>query len=359
MIPREVFQQTVTEFLAPVARYLEDASVSEVLINGPHRIFIERRGRLERVPERFDDAEEVLCALRNIAQFVGKTIGEDCPVLEARLPDGSRVQAVVAPAADDGPYVAIRRFLRSTLGMSQLVELNALTAEAASLLTALVRSRLNVVVAGGTGSGKTSLLNILAGVLPPEERLIVIEDSREIQVDREHVVYLEARNQSRSSGSSVSIRDLFRASLRMRPDRIVIGELRGGEALDLIQAMVSGHGGCLTTLHATYPHDTLTRLETMALMSDLNLPLPALRLQIGSAVQVIVQLGRQPDGQRVVTHIVEVAGYDWESQTYQLSPLFERVYDGNAAAGTLRSTLQRCRQTSLFVDQLQRHGHTQ
>jgi pilus assembly protein CpaF len=324
VIPAELFDKTLRSLMAPIVPYLDDASVSEIMINGPEAIFVERRGKLERVPARFDSAERVLSALRNIAQFAGTFIDEAHPILEARLPDGSRIEAVIAPIAEGGPTVAIRRFSKATLRLEDLVRFGSLSEDAAAALVAMTQGKCNIVVAGGTGSGKTSLLNVLAGLMPSEERVLVLEDTREINIAREHVVYLTGRKPDQRGELEVSIRDLFRASLRMRPDRIIVGELRGAEALDLVQATVSGHGGCLCTLHATYPHDTMTRLETMCMMSDLNMPLAAIRAQLGSGIDVIVQVSRLQDGKRGVTHITEVLGWGGDGQHYALRDLFVR-----------------------------------
>lgn len=339
MIPREVFTETLLHFLAPVRQYLDDPSVSEVMINGPSRVYIERKGKLQLVDAQFSSSEAIVAALRNVAQFVGKHVDEQHPILEARLPDGSRVQAVVAPAAPGGPYVSIRRFLRESFALDRLIDLGSLTRDSADTLRALVRAKLNVMIAGGTGSGKTSLLNMLTEYIPEGDRIAVIEDSQEVQVQRPHVFYLEARPPDVDGLGAVSIRDLFRATLRMRPDRIVIGEIRGGEALDIIQAMVSGHGGCMGTLHATYPRDTLTRLETMAMMSDVEMPLVALRLQIASGVNIIVQVARLQDGSRKITHISEVTGLDMASGKYELQDLFVRHYAGLDQHGKVLSEL--------------------
>ncbi|HEY1692551.1 MAG TPA: CpaF family protein [Polyangiaceae bacterium] len=339
MIPREVFAETLLQFLGPVRAYLEDPTVTDIMINGPDQVFIERQGRIERTDARFESREALAAALRNAAQFAGKHVDEERPILEGRLPDGSRIEAILPPAAPDGPHVAIRRFFRETLTVERLIRLGSLTEDAASALHAIVASKLNVVVAGGTGSGKTSMLNALASYVPAGERVVVIEDSRELQLQRDHVVQLEARPPDAKGRGTVTIRDLFRATLRLRPDRIVVGEIRGGEALDLVQAMTSGHGGCLTTLHATYPRDTLTRLETMAMMSDLNMPLVAIRLQIASAIQFIVQTARMQDGTRKVTHISEVQGFELETSRYHVQDVFVRRYDRPGAGGETKSTL--------------------
>ena len=356
MIPEEVFAETLLEFLSPVRQFLNDPTVSEIMINGPSQVYIERKGRLELTSVKFETSEDVMCALRNAAQYVGKHIDEQHPILEARLPDGSRVQAVVPPIAPDGPSVSIRRFFKDTLTMDHLVSIGSLTADAASALGALVAAKLNVLIAGGTGSGKTSLLNLLTRFIPPGERLLVIEDSREVEVQSQHVVYLEARPADMHGKYAVGIRDLFRAALRMRPDRIVIGEIRGGEALDIVQAMVSGHGGCMGTLHATYPRDTLTRLETMAMMSDVDMPLVALRLQIASGANVIVQVSRLQDGSRKITHITEVLGFDLETNKYQLQDLFARRYGSMNAEGSLDSELVPSGVLPQFLGQLHEHG---
>jgi pilus assembly protein CpaF len=339
MIPREVFAETLLQFFGPVRPYLEDPSVTDIMINGPDQVYVERKGRLELTGVRFESREALTAALRNAAQFAGKHVDEERPILEGRLPDGSRIEAVLPPAAPDGPHVSIRRFFRETLTVDKLIAFGSLTPDAASALHAIVASKCNVVVAGGTGSGKTSMLNALASYIPEGERVVVIEDSRELQLQREHVVQLEARPPDRKGRGAVSIRDLFRATLRLRPDRIVVGEIRGGEALDLVQAMTSGHGGCLTTLHATYPRDTLTRLETMAMMSDLEMPLVAIRLQIASAIQFIVQTARVQDGTRKVTHISEVRGYDLASSSYTVQDIFLRRFDGVGQRGEVLSEL--------------------
>jgi pilus assembly protein CpaF len=354
MIPAEMYAQTIGELFAPIAPYLNDASVTEILINGPDQIFVERRGRLERAEARFEDAEAVLSALRAVAQFAGQFIDERTPVLEARLPDGSRIEAVTDPIAERGPAVAIRRFAKSSMTLERLVELAALPPDAAQLLVALTTAKLNLLVAGGTGSGKTSLLNVLAACVPEEERVIVIEDTRELAIRREHVVYLEARKADENGDGAVTIRDLFRATLRMRPDRIVVGEIRGAEAIDMIQAMVSGHGGGLCTLHATHPRDTLTRLETMCMMSDVSMPLAAIRMQIGSGVDVVVQVGRQRDGSRKITHITELAGFDVDSGKYELIDLYTRQY--RVVSGQIESELIPTGRLPGFGERLQEHG---
>jgi pilus assembly protein CpaF len=335
-IPREVFEQTVLSFFGPVKPFLDDPSVSEVMINGYDEIWVERKGKLHRTDARFPNMEALTSAIRNLAQFVGRHVDEHRPILEARLPDGSRVEAVLPPASPDGPSVAIRRFFRETLTIEKLISFGSVTGDAAGCLQALVAAKNNVIVAGGTGSGKTSLLNVLSSFIGDGERIVVIEDSRELQLQKPHVVMLEARPPDAKGRGKVSIRDLFKATLRMRPDRIVVGEIRSGEALDLVQAMTSGHGGALCTVHATYPIDTMNRLETMAMMSDVEIPLYALRAQVGSAVDIIVQTSRLQDGSRCITHITQVVGYDQENG-YMLEDLFLRRYTGRDPDGRVLS----------------------
>lgn len=334
MISTSAFDAAIMGLLAPVADYLRDATVSEILVNGPARVFIEQRGKLVRTDARFVDGEDLLAALRAIAQYVKRPLDEAHPILEARLPDGSRVEAVLPPIASEGPTVAIRRFSRERLTLERLLELGALTEAAAELLKAFVLCKRNIVVSGGTGSGKTTFLNALAALVPESERIVVLEDAKELQIHHDHVVSFETRAADSRGKHAVSMRDLFKASLRLRPDRIVLGEIRGGEALELIQAMTSGHGGSLSTVHATYPNDALHRLETLALMSGLELPLIALRAQLASAVDVIVQTERLRDGRRVVTHVTEVLGVD-PTRGYLTRDLFSFVRTRtNGSAGS-------------------------
>jgi pilus assembly protein CpaF len=356
MIQKQIFEQTLLQFFEPIVPFLDDPSVSEVMINGPDQIYIERKGRLELTAARFATREALMAALRNLSQYVGKHVSEERPILEGRLPDGSRVEAVMPPVAPDGPHVAIRRFFKETLTIERLVSFGALSELAAASLQAFVVAKLNILIAGGTGSGKTSLLNALSGYIPDGERVVVIEDSREIQFQKPHVVQLEARPADPKGRGAVSIRDLFRATLRMRPDRVIVGEIRGGEALDIVQAMTSGHGGCMGTLHASHPRDTLTRLETMAMMSDVEMPLGALRAQIGSGVQLIVQVGRLSDGSRKVTHVTEVTGFDLATQKYTLSDLFVRKYTPADGSGRLESELEPTGALPSCQHQLEEHG---
>jgi pilus assembly protein CpaF len=353
MIPKQVFAESILQFLSPVAVFLSDPRVSEVMINGPRQIYVERGGKLELTNAAFPSEEAVVAALRNIGQACGKLVDQFNPILEATLPDGSRVQGVLRPLATTGPYVAIRRFFQARLTMDHLVESGSLSALAAETLQAMVEGKLNLMIAGGTGSGKTSLLNLLTSSVPETERIGVLEDSKEVQVQRPHVFQLEARQANEAAGiERVTIRELFRASLRMRPDRLIIGEIRGAEALDIVQAMVSGHGGCMGTLHASSPDEALMRLETMAMMSDVQLPLRALRFQIGSGIDAIVQVSRERDGRRVVTHISEVEAYDAAHDSYRVRHVFRRDYGLAAQPSRLVPTGLR----PSFADRLLEHG---
>ncbi len=356
VIPKEVFEETLLQFLAPIRPFLDDPAVSDIMINGPFQIYVEKKGQLHLTNARFETREALVAALRNAAQFVGKHIDELKPILEGRLPDGSRIEAILPPAAPDGPCVSIRRFFKETLTVQRLVNFGALTPDVASALQALVVSKLNILIAGGTGSGKTSMLNALSSFIPEGERVVVIEDSRELQLQRQHICMLEARPPDPKGRGEVTIRDLFRATLRLRPDRIVVGEIRGGEALDLIQAMTSGHGGCMSTLHATYPRDTTSRLETMAMMSDVEMPLTALRVQLASAVNIICQVSRLQDGSRKITHITEVLGFDANKGEYLLQDIFERQYHGFDDKGAILSDIVPSGILPRCLPQLHEHG---
>ena len=355
-IPKEVFEETLLQFLSPIRPVLDDPSVSDIMINGPDQIYVEKKGQLHLTNARFETREALIAALRNAAQYVGKHIDELKPILEGRLPDGSRIEAILPPAAPDGPCVSIRRFFKETLTVERLVGFGALTPDVATTLQALVVSKLNILIAGGTGSGKTSMLNALSSFIPEGERVVVIEDSRELQLQRQHICMLEARPPDPKGRGEVTIRDLFRATLRLRPDRIVVGEIRSGEALDLIQAMTSGHGGCMSTLHATYPRDTTSRLETMAMMSDVEMPLAALRIQLASAVNIICQVGRLQDGSRKITHITEVLGFDVDKGAYQLQDIYVRQYQGFDERGAIISDIVPSGVLPRCLPQLHEHG---
>ena len=299
----ELYKQTLAHLLAPIQPFLEDDSISEVMINGYKEIYIERRGKLEKTSVCFPDQHALNAAMRNIAQYAGKRFVPENLSIEARLPDGSRVHIVQAPAARNGLCASIRKFSEEKLDMHALVRFGSITEQASEYLKTAVIGAQNIVISGGTGSGKTTLLNCLSAMIPEHERILVLEDAAELQLQQEHVVSFEAQAADRNGKGGIGIRELFVASLRMRPDRIVVGECRGGEAIDMIQAMTSGHGGSLTTCHASTPQDAMSRLETMALMGSVNIPLAALRSQLASAVDLVVQINRQQNGQRKLTHI--------------------------------------------------------
>lgn len=355
MIPKPIFEQTLLGFFSPVRAYLEEDGISEVMINGPSEIFIERKGCLQRTTARFSSAEELMSGLRNLAQYVGRPFDAERPILEARLPDGSRVEAVMFPAATDGPYVSIRRFYREKLTAERMVQLGSLSEEALVMLKALVACKQNMMVAGGTSSGKTSLLNVLSSFADPEERVVVIEDAQELQLQLPHLVRMEAQPGDQKGRGKITIRDLFKATLRMRPDRIVVGEIRGAEALDLIQAMTSGHGGSLSTVHASHASDTTSRLETLALMSDVDIPLHALRPQIASAIEVIVHAARLKNGARCITAISEIVGYDPE-KGYHIEDLFVREYRSGKETGELVTWLRPTGRKPRCMDQIEALG---
>ena len=294
----------------PIDRLLKDEDISEVMVNGPNSVYVERSGKVEKTTASFVDETHLRRIIDKIVGQVGRRIDEAQPLCDARLPDGSRVNAVIHPLAVGGPFLTIRKFSKDPYQIDDLIRFGTLNAASARFLQAMVVGKLNILVSGGTGTGKTTTLNVLSSFIPADERIVTVEDAKELQLHQDHVLSLEARPPNIEGKGQITIRDLVKNTLRMRPDRIVVGEIRGGEALDLVQAMTSGHGGCLTTVHATYPHDTLTRLETMSLMSDVELPLSALRVQLASAINIIVQTSRLADGSRKVTHVSEVRGYD-------------------------------------------------
>ncbi|HVM06479.1 MAG TPA: CpaF family protein [Acidimicrobiales bacterium] len=294
----------------PIDRYLKDPAITEVMVNGPTEIFVERLGKIHKVPVSFVDVGHLRRIIDKIVSQVGRRIDESTPMVDARLPDGSRVNAVVHPLAIGGPFLTIRKFAKDPLMVNDLIELGTLDPEVARFLEACVKGRLNVVVSGGTGTGKTTLLNVLSGFIPSDERIVTVEDAKELQLRQEHVLSMEARPPNIEGRGEVTIRDLVRNSLRMRPDRIVVGECRSGEALDMLQAMNTGHDGSLTTIHANSPRDALSRIETMTLMAGFDLPIRAIREQMASALDLVVHLTRLRDGTRRVTHVTEVQGME-------------------------------------------------
>ncbi len=307
----------------PISPLLQDPTVSEVMVNGPNQVYVERKGKLVLTEVAFRDNDHILHIIEKIVAPLGRRIDESMPMVDARLPDGSRVNAIIPPLALKGPTITIRKFSKDPLKIEDLIRFGTLTMEMAKFLEACVKARLNIVVSGGTGSGKTTTLNVLSAFIPEDERIVTIEDAAEIQLRQEHVVTLETRPPNIEGKGAISMRDLVRNSLRMRPDRIVVGEVRSGEALDMLQAMNTGHDGSLTTGHANSPRDMLARLETMVLMAGMDLPVRAIREQIASAVDLIVQQNRLKDGSRKITHITEVQGM--EGETVVLQDIF--VYD--------------------------------
>ena len=296
----------LTLFLQPVAEHLADDDVSEILINGPERVYVERKGRLEEVPARFVSEPALKAAAANIAKSVGRILDEMHPRLDARLSDGSRVHAVIPPLSRLGTVIAIRKFKKDTLTIDRMQAFGSVDERARRLIRALVLLHKNVIVSGATSSGKTSVLNALSSFIPDNERVLVIEDASELQLQQRHIVPFETRKADKNGQGEVTIRDLIHSALRLRPDRIVIGEIRGGEALDLLQALNTGHAGSMSTIHANSPLDALSRIETCALLSGIDIPLSALRAQVASAIGAVVHTARLSDGSRKVVSIAEV-----------------------------------------------------
>lgn len=303
--------------LGPLENLMKDPTVTEIMVNGPKNIYVERGGRLELAAVAFEDDAHVLKIIDRIVSRVGRRCDESNPMVDARLEDGSRVNAVIPPIALKGPTITIRRFNSAPLSIGDLVEKNSVSYAMASFLESCVKGKANIVVAGGTGSGKTTLLNILSSFIPETERIVTIEDAAELQLKQNHVVTLESRPANVEGSGAITIRDLVRNALRMRPDRIIVGEVRSGETLDMLQAMNTGHEGSLTTVHANSPRDVLSRLETMVLMSGMELPLKAIRDQVSSAIDIIVYQTRFRDGTRKVTNIAEVVGMEGDTITLQ------------------------------------------
>jgi pilus assembly protein CpaF len=310
----------------PLEVLFREDTISEVMVNGPFIIYIEQKGRLRESGIKFLDDDHVERIIKRIVKPLGRVVDQDCPLVDARLPDGSRVNAVIRPCAIDGPSITIRKFSKDKLTIEDLINFGSVTPQMAEFLRACVVSRLNIVVSGGTGSGKTTLLNILSGFIPEDERIVTIEDAAELQLQQRHVVRLETKKATPTNPTEITIRGLVVNSLRMRPERVVIGECRSGEALDMLQAMNTGHDGSLTTVHSNSPRDCISRLETLVLMAGVDLPLQVVRKQIASAVHLIVQASRLRDGSRKVTYITEIQGI--EGNTPVLQDIFKFVEKG-------------------------------
>lgn len=324
----DLFEQVVADILGygPIEPLLRNDTITEVLVNGPDQVYIERNGKLEQTEIRFRDASEVMRIIDRIVAPVGRRVDEASPMVDARLPDGSRVNVIIPPLSLIGPCISIRKFARTAYSVDDLLRFSTMTRDMADFLRACVLGRLNVVVSGGTSTGKTTLLNVLSSFLPSNERIITIEDAAELRLQQRHVISLESRPPNVEGRGQITIRQLVINALRMRPDRIVVGEVRGGEALDMLQAMNTGHDGSLTTAHANSPRDTLHRVETMVLMAGMELPLRAVREQIAAAFDLIVHLERLADGSRRITHITEVQGM--EGEVIVMQDIFKFVQTG-------------------------------
>ena len=322
-IRKHVFKEVGDELFGfgPIQTLLDDSNVSEVMVNGPKNIYVEKNGKLMKTSVKFEDNDHVRRIIERIIAPLGRRIDEDSPTVDARLPDGSRVNAIILPIAIDGPSITIRKFAEDRLTVANLIDFGSVTENMSEFLRACVAARLNIIISGGTGSGKTTLLNVLSVFIPADERIVTIEDAAELQLQQDHVVRLETKPPNADGRGEVTIRNLVKNSLRMRPDRIIVGEVRGGEALDMLQAMNTGHDGSLATVHSNSPRDAISRLETLVLMAGMDLPINVVRQQVASAVDLIVQQTRLSDGSRKVVAISEVAGM--EGNTIVLSDIFK------------------------------------
>ncbi len=350
-----LFEQIAAEILGfgPLQPLLEDDTITEIMVNGAKNIYIERKGKIHRVPVTFENNDHVLRIIDRIVAPLGRRIDEASPYVDARLPDGSRVNAVIAPISLVGPVLTIRKFARNPITVEQLIQFGSISAEALQFAKACVESRLNVVISGGTGSGKTTLLNILSSFIPADERIVTIENAAELQLRQEHVVTLESRPPNIEGRGEITIRALVINALRMRPDRIIVGEIRDEAALDMLQAMNTGHDGSMTTLHSNSPRDTLSRLETMTLMAGMDLPARAIREQVSSAIDVVIHQSRMRDGTRKVTNITEVSGMEGDVITMTDIFVFEQTgIDNGQLLGRLRPTGLRPK----FMDKIEAAG---
>lgn len=355
-VRKSIFKEILDEMLGfgPIQPLLDDPTVSEVMVNGPKNIYVERNGKITLSDIQFEDDDAVLRIIDKIILPLGRRVDSDNPTVDARLPDGSRVNAIIPPVAIDGPTITIRKFMKDKLSMEQLVSLGSITKSMSDLLKACVVSRLNILVSGGTGSGKTTFLNILSSFIPSNERIVTIEDAAELKLQQPHVVRLETKPANSEGLHAVPIRELVRNSLRMRPDRIIVGEVRGGEALDMLQAMNTGHDGSLTTLHANTPRDATSRLETMCLMSGMDLPVKVIREQIAAAIDLVVQQARLKDGSRKVTSITEISGM--EGDTITMTEIFKFQQTGVQQDGTIIGELRATGIRPAFSQRLEASG---
>lgn len=353
---QRLIQQIQDEILGlgPLEALLSDPRVSDILVNGHRAVYVERRGRLELTDVRFDDDARLMTVIDRIVSSVGRRIDESSPMVDARLKDGSRVNAIIPPLAIDGPILSIRRFALNVLSMEDLIRLDTLVPMIGKVMQAIVRARLNVLISGGTGSGKTTLLNVLSGFIPEDERIVTIEDSAELQLQQPHVVRLETRPPNIEGKGEVAQRDLVRNSLRMRPDRIVVGEVRGPEALDMLQAMNTGHDGSLTTVHANSPRDALGRVENMVAMTGVSLPVKILRTQVASAIHIVLQVERQEDGRRRLVSVQEINGMEGDIIT--MSEIFRFHRQGIDEQGKVLGEFKATGIIPKFYDQLGQRG---
>jgi pilus assembly protein CpaF len=340
--------------LGPLELLLKDATISDILINGPKNIFVERRGKLEKTTVTFRDNSHLLQIIDRIVSKVGRRVDEVCPMVDARLPDGSRVNAIIPPLALDGPAVSIRRFGANPLKLEDLLNYKAFTPEMVMLLEGSIKARLNIIISGGTGSGKTTLLNTLSSFIPGHERIVTIEDAAELQLQQEHVVRLETRPPNIEGKGAITATDLVKNALRMRPERVIIGECRGAETLDMLQAMNTGHEGSMTTLHANAPRDAIARIETMITMAGFELPLKAMRQQIASSVDLIIQANRLQGGVRKITHITEIVGM--EQDTVVMQDIYHYCQDGIDETGRAVGRFEATGIRPTFMDHLEQAG---
>jgi len=351
---REIYDEAIG--LGPLEEYLADPTVTEIMVNGPNQVYVERAGRLERCSRTFTDETSVLAVIERIVSPLGRRIDESSPYVDARLPDGSRVNAIIHPLSLVGPCITIRKFSKVPFTDLDLIRFGTMTQEIAEFARVCVLLRKNIVVSGGTGSGKTSLLNVLSSYLPDTDRIVTIEDAAELRLKQAHVVRLEARPANIEGRGAITIRDLVRNALRMRPDRIVVGECRGGEALDMLQAMNTGHDGSLTTVHANSPRDVMSRLETMVLMSGMDLPIRAIREQIASAIDLVVHESRFSDGTRKITKVTEVVGLEGDRITMQ--DIFEYVQTGVDEKGGVKGHFGPTGAVPKFIEEVESRGLT-
>ncbi len=356
-IKEQLFREILDELLGfgPIQPLLDDSTISEVMINGKDQVYIEQKGKLVKTNVHFADDSQIVRLIERIIMPLGRRIDADSPMVDARLPDGSRVNAIIPPVAIDGPSITIRKFQKGKLAIEQLIEIGSLSKFMAEFIRACVLSKFNILISGGTGTGKTTLLNALSGFIPEEERIVTIEDAAELLLEQEHVVRLETKPANVEGLGAIAIRDLVRNALRMRPDRIVVGEVRGGEAMDMLQAMNTGHDGSLTTLHANSSRDAISRLETMCMMSGMDMPLKVIRQQIAAAIDVIVQINREKDGTRKIVAITEVSGM--EGDTVVLTDIFKFDRTGISQEGKVLGELKPTGIRPLFSPRLEASGY--